>query len=202
MVVFWAIRLILLAQVFPALLFNWRQAVVISYALLVDFITLLGLILPGFGIWNEFLLVFPASILIGIVLSLGRNPSRAPLFVCVLTLLVLRASLYADGLFGGNTQVAIVLHSLLEVGVLVLAVGLGIEAPFQVRRLLLARLRARTREDLRPFLGVDPTWLERQEASARRVCLFGRGLAPTEVPQRRRGSGLDPKKHPKEADGS
>ena len=119
---------------------------VVAYVLVVDFMTMIGLTLPGFGIWNAFLLVFPVSILIGIVLSLDKETSHAPLWVSLLTLVVLHFSPYADGLLDGEVRGALVLATLPVLWVLVLAVGLGIEVPLQVRRLLVAWLRARKRK--------------------------------------------------------
>ena len=144
--IFWSIRLVLLLATLPLLLSDWRQAVVVAYVLVVDFMVMIGMILPGFGIWNTFLLVFPVSIVIGIVLSLDKEPSRAPLWVSLLTLLVLHFSPYADGLLDGEVRGALVLATLPVLWVLVLAVGLGIEVPLQVRRLLVAWLRARKRK--------------------------------------------------------
>ena len=59
---------------------------------------------------------------------------------------VVAFSPYADGLLNGEIRGALVLATLPVLGVLVLAVGLGIEVPFQCRRLLMAWLRARKRK--------------------------------------------------------
>jgi hypothetical protein len=143
--IFWALRVFLALLVLPLLLADWRLALVVAYALIVDFLTLIGMTLPTFGIWTGFLLFFPVSIPIGIILSLGKAPSHRPLLACASALLVLHLSPYADGLLGGATRATVFLHQLPSLGVLVLAVGLGIELPLQGRRLLAAWLRARAR---------------------------------------------------------
>jgi CHASE2 domain-containing sensor protein len=128
---FWPIRLLLLLSAFPLAFIRWQVALVVVYAVAVDFVIFLGMTLPGFGLWGELVLVFPPSVLIGIVLWLGNQRDRLPTLVAVSTLVVLHASTYAVG----QASAAVVLGRLPALGVLVFAVALGLELTHQVRRL-------------------------------------------------------------------
>jgi hypothetical protein len=136
---FWSIRLLLLVSALPFMFVRWRVAVGLLFAALVDFVTLLGMTLPAFGIWGEFLFVFPVSLVLGIVLSLGKQVSRVPSLVCLSALVVLHVSPYLDGLATGETHAAVVVQRLPALSVLLLAVTLGFELPLLGRRLFKVR---------------------------------------------------------------
>jgi hypothetical protein len=138
---FWAMRFLLLLLAFPALFFRWRVGLVVFYALLVDFVTLVGMTLPTFGVWGEFLLVFPVSLVLGGVLILGKDVDRIPLLACLAILVCLHFSTYVGGLSNGVNQATVILERLPALGMLLLAVGAGIALPFEARRLVGRRSR-------------------------------------------------------------
>jgi hypothetical protein len=143
---FWSIRLLFMLAALPLLFVRWQAAAVIVFALVVDLLTLLGMTLPTFGVWGEFVLVFPASFALGLALSLGRQPSRVPLLVCVSALLVLHFSPYFDGLASGVIRAEVVLRRLPALGMLLLAVALGLELTYLGTRWLRSRQARRTHQ--------------------------------------------------------
>jgi hypothetical protein len=137
---FWSTRLLLTLAALPILFIRWQAAVAIMFALVIDLLTLIGMTLPTFGVWGEFVLVFPASVGLGLVLA---GQSRVPLLVCGSALVVLHFSPYLDGLATGAIRAAVVLRRLPALGLLVLAVGLGFELTYLGRRWLRRRVRER-----------------------------------------------------------
>jgi hypothetical protein len=133
---FWSTRFLFLLVALPLMFVRWQVAAVIIFALVVDLITLLGMTLPAFGIWGEFLLVFPTSLVLGLALSLGRQVSRIPMLVCVSALVVLHFSPYLDRVASGELRADVVLHRLPALGMLLFAVALGLELTYWGKRWL------------------------------------------------------------------
>jgi hypothetical protein len=149
------LRLVLLLGALPLAMVNWRLAVVVLFALTLDFLVLVGWMMPMFGFWAELVLALPASILIGTLIVFGKKPSRTPLWVCVLALVALHLSPYVDGLLNDNAHATTFVQGLPRLGTLVLAVGLGIEVPFELRRLFTARRKDKSSLARRTTSGVD-----------------------------------------------
>lgn len=145
-VVYWALRMVLLLGALFALFTSWRLGLVLLFAAAIDFIATIWMVLPGFSIGQEVVLVFAATLPIGLLVGAGRR-ALTPVWLTAAVgsgvLAILQLSSYVAGLTQGTLDPEHALRTVPAALILVVASGVGLLLP----AVLLGRRRQRVSRD-------------------------------------------------------
>lgn len=135
--IFWAARFLVGLVALWALLSNWRVGIIILFSLAADFVTYLWMAMPLFSVRYEWVVVLAAGLVVGVMIRIGRNALSPPWLAGVIgavVLVLLRGSLYLQGLAKGMLGSQEIVATLPSAVVLVVGTGAALLIPALIIR--------------------------------------------------------------------
>ena len=128
----WGLRMVVSLAGLVALLASWRLGLVLLFAVAMDFVTMIGMVLPGASIRQEVVLVFAATLPLGVLVGAGRR-ALSPVWltgaVASGVLAVFQVSTYICGLAEGTLAPAHAVQTLPADFAVVVTCGVGLLLP-------------------------------------------------------------------------
>jgi hypothetical protein len=147
-VMYWALRMVVCAAGLFALMVNWRVGLVLLFTVATDFIAMIWMILPGFSLQQEVVIVFVGTLPLGILVGAGKNaisPVWLTAALCSGVVAVFQLSSYLIGFDEHTLDPGHAIQTLPAAVILIVASGIGLLLPAVLfrRRLQASRGGAR-----------------------------------------------------------